>query len=95
MALDRRSRPSGDGWPNEAKELVAEELDQARRGHITTAVIRNLRILGLIERGQRGIDLLSDAVTIGADGPARLEYVHALIDLGGIVAPGKPPYGGA
>jgi DNA-binding CsgD family transcriptional regulator len=70
------------GEHDEARELVAEELDQARRGRTTSAVIRNLRILGLIERGQRGIDLLSDAVTIGEGGPPRLEYVHALIDLG-------------
>jgi ATP/maltotriose-dependent transcriptional regulator MalT len=70
------------GEPDEARELVTEELDQARRGRVTGAVIRSLRILGLIERGQRGIDLLSDAVTIGAGGPPRLEYVHALIDLG-------------
>ena len=31
-------------------------------------VIRDLRILGLIERGRRGIDLLADAVTIGLGG---------------------------
>jgi DNA-binding CsgD family transcriptional regulator len=70
------------GEPNEARELVTEELDRARRGHVTSVVIRGLRILGLIERGRRGIDLLSDAVTIGAGGPPRLEYVHALVDLG-------------
>jgi DNA-binding CsgD family transcriptional regulator len=70
------------GEPNEARELVTDELERARRGHITSVVIRDLRILGLIERGQRGIDLLSDAVTIGAGGPPRLEYMHALVDLG-------------
>ncbi|MGN6168923.1 MAG: LuxR C-terminal-related transcriptional regulator, partial [Solirubrobacteraceae bacterium] len=70
------------GEPNEARELVTQELDQARRGHVTGAVIRNLRILGLIERGQRGIELLSEAVSIGAGGPPRLEYVHALVALG-------------
>ena len=70
------------GEPNEARELVTDELERARRGHVTSVVIRDLRILGLIERGRRGIDLLSDAVTIGKGGPPRLEYVHALVDLG-------------
>ena len=70
------------GEPNEARELVTDELERARRGHVTSVVIRDLRILGLIERGRRGIDLLSDAVTIGEGGPPRLEYVHALVDLG-------------
>jgi DNA-binding CsgD family transcriptional regulator len=70
------------GEPNEARDLATEELERARRGHITSVVIRDLRILGLIERGRRGIDLLSDAVTIGAGGPPRLEYAHALVDLG-------------
>jgi DNA-binding CsgD family transcriptional regulator len=70
------------GEHNDARRLVTEELELARRAHVTSAIIRDLRILGLIERGQRGIDLLSDAVTIGEDGPPRLEYMHALIDLG-------------
>lgn len=70
------------GEPNEARELATEELERARRGHVTSVVVRDLRILGLIERGRRGIDLLSDAVTIGAGGPPRLEYIHALVDLG-------------
>ena len=70
------------GEPNEARELVTDELERARRGHVTSVVIRDLRILGLIERGRRGIDLLSDAVTIGKGGPPRLEYAHALVDLG-------------
>ena len=70
------------GEPDQARELVSEELDEARRNDITSVVIGDLRILGLIERGQRGIDMLADAVTIGAGYPARLEYVHALVDLG-------------
>jgi DNA-binding NarL/FixJ family response regulator len=70
------------GEPDAARELVSEELDEARRNQITSVVIRDLRILGLIERGQRGIDLLADAVTIGLAHPTRLEYVHALVDLG-------------
>jgi DNA-binding CsgD family transcriptional regulator len=70
------------GEHDDARSLVTEELEHARRAHVTSAIIRDLRILGLIERGQRGIDLLSDAVTIGEGGPPRLEYMHALIDLG-------------
>ena len=70
------------GEPSEARELVTDELERARRCHVTSVVIRDLRILGLIERGRRGIDLLSEAVTIGEGGPPRLEYVHALVDLG-------------
>ncbi|MGN6169553.1 MAG: LuxR C-terminal-related transcriptional regulator [Solirubrobacteraceae bacterium] len=70
------------GEHDDARRLVTEELELARRAHVTSAIIRDLRILGLIERGQRGIELLSDAVTIGEGGPPRLEYMHALVDLG-------------
>ena len=70
------------GEHGDARVLVSEELEQARHSQATSAIVRDLRILGLIERGQRGIDLLSDAVTIGEGGPPRLEYMHALIDLG-------------
>jgi DNA-binding CsgD family transcriptional regulator len=45
-------------------------------------VIRDLRILGLAERGRRGIELLSEAVPAGDEIPTRLEQILALIDLG-------------
>jgi DNA-binding CsgD family transcriptional regulator len=45
-------------------------------------VIRDLRILGLAERGRRGIELLTEAVEAGDHQPPRLEQIIALIDLG-------------
>jgi DNA-binding CsgD family transcriptional regulator/tetratricopeptide (TPR) repeat protein len=66
-----------------AKELAADELDHARRIDVPRVMIRDLRILGLAERGQPGIDLLREAVDIGKRYSSRLEHIHALIDLGG------------
>jgi DNA-binding CsgD family transcriptional regulator/tetratricopeptide (TPR) repeat protein len=65
-----------------AKELAADELDHATRTNIPRVIIRDLRVLGLAERGQRGIDLLQEAVEIGNGCPARLEHIKALVDLG-------------
>jgi len=70
------------GNANAAIELAAEELELARRGEVTRVVIRDLRVLGLAERGSAGIELLTEAVGTGERYPARLEYIQALVDLG-------------
>ena len=70
------------GNTNAAVELAAEELELARRAEVTRVVIRDLRILGLAERGDGGIELLAEAVDTGERYPARLDYIQALVDLG-------------
>jgi DNA-binding CsgD family transcriptional regulator len=65
-----------------AKELAAEELEQARRSNVTRGIVRALRVLGLAEENGRGIDLLAEAVGAGADYPPRLEHTLALVDYG-------------
>jgi DNA-binding CsgD family transcriptional regulator len=66
----------------EARRLATEELEQARRTGITRVAIRDLRVLGLAERGADGIKLLREAVQTGERHPPRLEQIHALVDLG-------------
>src|SRR5262249_29433337 len=51
LALGDRSR---------AAELAGEELAEARRLGITRVAIRDLRVLGLSERGERGLELLAE-----------------------------------
>ncbi len=70
------------GEPDEGRRLVREELELARRIGLTRVVIRDLRVLGLAEGGERGIALLGEAVAAGEDHPPRLEYFSALVDLG-------------
>ena len=73
LALGQRSR---------AEEFAAEELAQAQQIGLPRVIIRDLRVLGLAVGGTTGIDLLREAVEIGSQHPPRLEYIHALVDLG-------------
>jgi DNA-binding CsgD family transcriptional regulator len=57
-------------------------MERAQRIGVTRVVIRDLRVLGLAEGGDAGIELLQDAVSVGRRYPPRLEYIHALVDLG-------------
>ena len=68
--------------PVRARELAEEELELARSGGVTRATLRSLRVLGLASTGIARFDALEEAVAVGADGPVRLEYLHALVDLG-------------
>jgi DNA-binding CsgD family transcriptional regulator len=68
--------------PGGARELAEEELERARSGEVTRTVLRCLRVLGLAADGRRRLDLLTEAVTLGAESPPRLEYLRALVDLG-------------
>ncbi len=70
------------GHADAARELAAAELDEALRIDIPRLVIRNVRILGLAERGTAGLDLLAEAVARGGRYPPRLEQIHALLDYG-------------
>lgn len=70
------------GEPGGARQLAEEELELARGGELLRVTLRCLRILGLAGAGRHRLDLLEEAVSLGADAPVRLEYLHALVDLG-------------
>jgi DNA-binding CsgD family transcriptional regulator len=73
LALDRRY---------EARTLAVEELMLARRWGAPRTLGHALWVAGLIERGESGLDLMREAVTVLKSSPARLEYAKALIELG-------------
>jgi DNA-binding CsgD family transcriptional regulator/tetratricopeptide (TPR) repeat protein len=70
------------GHRGRAEELVAEELELAKAIGVTRVVIRDLRVLGLTVTGKPRIELLEEAVNLGAHSPPRLESILALVDLG-------------
>jgi DNA-binding CsgD family transcriptional regulator len=67
---------------DEARALTEEELTLARRWGDPHAIGAALRVLGLVEGGTAGIGRLREAIEVLADSQARLEYAHALVDLG-------------
>jgi DNA-binding NarL/FixJ family response regulator len=67
---------------DEARGLAGEELTLARRWGDPQTIGASLRVLGLVEAGEGGIELLREAVDVLASSEARLEHVRALIDLG-------------
>jgi DNA-binding CsgD family transcriptional regulator len=65
-----------------ARRLAAEEIGLARRWGTPREIGMALRAAGLIEGGDEGIDLLSQAVSALRGSSARLELARALGDLG-------------
>jgi DNA-binding NarL/FixJ family response regulator len=65
-----------------AGRLAAEEIELARRWGSKRSEGIALRAAGLVARGERGIDLLTEAVATLRASPARLELARALGDLG-------------
>jgi len=70
------------GETQEARELALEEVELARTWGVASASGRALRILGLIEGGNRGIELIREAVELLEPSPAQLEHAYALASLG-------------
>jgi DNA-binding CsgD family transcriptional regulator len=70
------------GDVDQARVLAAEEVELARPLGQPRALGIALRAEGLAEGGQRGIELLREAVAALQKSPARLEYARALADLG-------------
>ena len=66
-----------------ARALAEEELELARVRGVRRVVIRDLRILAFAATGTRSLDLLGEAVRVGRAARPRLEYISALVDLGG------------
>jgi DNA-binding CsgD family transcriptional regulator len=71
---------SGDA--ERAEQFASEELERAQRIGVPRAVIRDVRILGLIVGGDQGLELLKQAVEIASQMAPRLESMLALVDLG-------------
>jgi DNA-binding CsgD family transcriptional regulator len=69
--------------PAEARGLVAEELENARAVGLPRPEGMALRAAGLVEGGERGIELLREAASMLERSPSRLEHARALTDLGG------------
>jgi DNA-binding CsgD family transcriptional regulator len=70
------------GQIEEARRYTDEEVALARRWGAPRALGRALRVAGLAEAGDDGLDLLTEAATVLESSSARLEYANALIDLG-------------
>ena len=73
---------SGLGDRDEARRLVHEEIDIARRWGAPRPLGAALRAAGLIEPGGDGLDLLRESVDVLAASPALLERAKSLTELG-------------
>ena len=71
------------GERDQALPLVQEELRLAQEWGAPRAIGRALRGLGLVEGGERGIELLREAAAVLECSASRLEYARAAADLGG------------
>lgn len=65
-----------------ATKLAHENLELARAFGAPRSIARALRTLALIEPGQRGLDLLAQAVELLTDSPSELERAYCLIAYG-------------
>jgi len=66
----------------EARELVAEELARARASGLPRPEGVALRAAGLLEEGERGIELLTESVAVLESSQARLELARSTVELG-------------
>jgi DNA-binding CsgD family transcriptional regulator len=69
------------GEPDAALSLARDELELARSWEAPRPLGRSLRVLGLIEGGNDGIQRLREAVAILENSPARLEHAYAMTNL--------------
>lgn len=69
----------------EAERLCAEELELVRAGGLPREIGIALRTAGLLERDERQIALLAEAVATLEHSQCTLELIRALVDLGAAV----------
>ena len=62
--------------------LAAQELALARTFGTARTIGSALRAAGLLKPGDRGVELLGEAVAALDGSPAPVEQAHALVDLG-------------
>jgi DNA-binding CsgD family transcriptional regulator len=67
---------------HEARDLVTEELELARRTGSSRAIGIALRVSGLLTGGKAGMELLEQSVTVLETTAMQLELAHSLIELG-------------
>jgi DNA-binding CsgD family transcriptional regulator len=77
------------GETDQALALAREEVELARAWGAPRTLGRALRIQGLIEGGDEGIDTIREAVAVLERSPARLEHAYALASLGGALRRGN------
>lgn len=70
------------GRLDEARTLAWEEVQLARPLGQRRTLGMSLRAAGLVEEGERGLELLEEAVEVLENGPSPLEHARALVDLG-------------
>jgi DNA-binding CsgD family transcriptional regulator/tetratricopeptide (TPR) repeat protein len=73
---------SNQGQADEARRLVQEEIELARRWGLPRPIGIALRTAGLLQGGGGGLDLLRESVAALESSPARLEWAQSLIELG-------------
>jgi len=76
---------SGAGEREEARELAAIELAQARRWEVPLAIGGALAAAGVADGGSEGVALLEEAVATLAKTEGRLDHALALIELGALL----------
>lgn len=81
------------GMRDRALELARYELYRSQATHVLHERIRALRLAGLCEGGDAGLEKLREAVSVAlaAEDRPRLETVHALISLGSGLRRGGNP----
>lgn len=67
----------------QAKRLLEEDEERARRWGTARAIGTALRVRASLESGPQAIERLRNAVAVLEGSPARLELAHALVGLGG------------
>ncbi len=70
------------GERTRARSLAKEAQTHASQSGVPCTIARALRARAAVERGQPALAHLRKAVAVLADAPPRLEYAHALVDLG-------------
>ncbi|HSC51311.1 MAG TPA: AAA family ATPase [Gaiellaceae bacterium] len=73
LGLDRR---------DEARELAREEVELARAWGASRPIGVALRVLGLVEGGTEGIELLRESLAVLEGSTAKLERARTLVELG-------------
>ena len=73
---------AGLGRSNEASAMLAEEHELARASGMARATGVNLRTAGLLERGNRKLELLRESVGVLEGCPSVLERAYSLVELG-------------
>ena len=68
--------------PDEARRLVDEELELARRNGLPRPIGTALRAAGVLRGGIAGVELLRESAATLARSEARLEHARALVSLG-------------